>query len=45
MEDTEITDTLSEQSPLKNEKSESVANIYYDNVSDSDDENDADDED
>ena len=45
VEDTEITDTLSEQSPLKNEKSESVANIYYDNVSDSDDENDADDED
>ena len=43
--DTEITDTLSEQSPPKNAKSESVANIFYDDVSDSDDNTDADDED
>ena len=43
--DTEITDTLSEQSPPKNAKSEFVANIFYDDVSDSDDDTDADDED
>lgn len=43
--DTEIIDTLSEQSPLKNEKSVSVANISYDDASDSDDDIDADDED
>ena len=43
--DTEITDTLSEQSPPKNAKSESVANIFYDDVSESDDDTDADDED
>ena len=43
--DTEITDMLSEQSPPKNAKSESVANIFYDDVSDSDDDTDADDED
>ena len=43
--DTEIIDTLSEQSPLKNEKSVSVANISYDDASDSDDDTDADDED
>ena len=42
--DTEITDTLSEQSPPKNAKSEFVANIFYDDVSDSDDDTDADDE-
>ena len=42
--DTEITDTLSEQSPPKNAKSESVENISYDDVSDSDDDTDADDE-
>ncbi len=42
--DTEITDTLSEQSPPKNAKLESVANIFYDDVSDSDDDIDADDE-
>ena len=43
--DTEITDTLSEQSPPKNAKSESVANISYDDVPDSDDDTDVDDED
>ena len=43
--DTEITDTLSEQSPPKNEKSVSVANISYDDASDSNDETDVDDED
>ncbi len=43
--DTEITDTLSEKSPPKNAKSESVANIFYDDVSDSNDDTDADDED
>ena len=42
---TEITDTLSEQSPPKNAKSESVANISYDDVPDSDDDTDVDDED
>lgn len=43
--DTEITDTLSEQSPPKKSKSESVENISYDDVSDSDDDTDVDDED
>ena len=43
--DTEIIDTHSEQSPPKNAKSESAANISYDDVSDSDDDTDADDED
>ena len=43
--DTEITDTHSEQSPPKNAKSESAANISYDDVSDSDDDTDADDDD
>ena len=43
--DTEINDMPSEQSPLKNEKSVSVANISYDDVPDSDDDTDADDED
>ena len=43
--DTEITDTHSEQSPPKKSKSESAAYISYDDVSDSDDDTDADDED
>ena len=43
--DTKITDTLSEKSPPKNAKSESVANISYDDVPDSDDDTDVDDED
>ena len=44
VEDTEISDTLSDQSPPENAKSESVANKSYDDVSDSDDDTDMDDE-
>ena len=44
VEDTEITDMLSEQSPPKNEKSKSVANISYDYVPDFNDDTDVDDE-
>ena len=43
--DTEITDMLPEQSTLKNTKSESVTNISYDDITDPDDDTDADDED
>ena len=42
--DTEITHTLSEQSPMKNVKSEFIANISYDDVPGSNDETDVDDE-
>ncbi len=42
--DTEINDMSSEKSPLKNGKSDFVAKISYDDVSDSDDDIDADDE-
>ena len=42
--DTEITDMLPEQSTLKNTKSESVTNISYDDITDPDDDTDADDE-
>ena len=43
VEDTEITDRLSYQSTPTNSKSESVKNISYDDVLDSDDDTDADD--
>lgn len=42
--DTEITDMLSKQSTPTNSKSESVKNISYDDISDSDDDTNADDE-